>query len=171
MNAIDPSPSCADLILRASRPEDAEALTDLSNLPGYRHGTMRLPFGRVADTRSWLESSAEGKVHLVALRAGTLVGSANLTSFPGRRRHAGLIGMGVHDAHVGQGIGSLLLGALLDTADRWLDLKRIELTVYSDNRPAIRLYERFGFEREGYLKGFAFRDGAYADAFAMARCR
>jgi len=35
----------------------------------------------------------------------------------------------------------------------------------------MRLYERFGFEREGVQRAFAFRAGAYADALAMARVR
>ncbi|ALN71169.1 GNAT family N-acetyltransferase [Aureimonas sp. AU20] len=169
MNPPDLPHHLEGLILRAGRPEDAEALTDLSNLPGYRHGTMRLPYQSVSETRRWLENPGEGKLHIVALRGGTLVGSAGLNAMSGRRRHAAVLGMGVHDAHVNQGIGSALIGALLDSADNWLGLRRIELTVFSDNRPAIRLYEKFGFEPEGVLKDFAFRAGAYADAVMMAR--
>jgi len=159
------------LILRAGRPEDAEALTDLANLPLYRHGTMRLPFQGVAETRRWLESQAEGQLHIVALQGDLLVGSAGLRPNPGRRRHAAVLGLGVHDAYVGRGIGSALLRAVLDAADNWMGLTRIELTVFSDNQPAIRLYERFGFEREGVARRFAFRAGAYADADMMARLR
>jgi putative acetyltransferase len=56
-------------------------------------------------------------------------------------------------------------------ADRWLNLVRLELEVYTDNEAAIRLYERFGFEREGTMRQYAFRDGLYVDAYAMARIR
>jgi putative acetyltransferase len=79
--------------------------------------------------------------------------------------------MGVHDAHVGRGIGTRLLRAILDTADNWLDLRRNELTVFVDNAPAIALYERHGFAVEGTLRSYAFRDGAYEDVYAMARLR
>ncbi|GGE12899.1 acetyltransferase [Aureimonas endophytica] len=158
-----------ELLIRAGRPDDAEALTDLANLPAYRHGTMRLPFQRVDETRRWLEGHKDGDVHLVALRDGRLVGSAGLSVLAGRRRHTAVLGMGVHDDHRRQGIGAALIGALLDVADRWLDLKRVELTVFADNAPALALYAKFGFEREGLLRAFAFRDGAYADAVAMAR--
>jgi putative acetyltransferase len=58
-----------------------------------------------------------------------------------------------------------------DLADRWLPVRRIELTVYVDNAPAIALYTRFGFEREGLLRQYALRDGGYIDAYAMARLR
>ena len=77
--------------------------------------------------------------------------------------------MGVHDAWTGQGIGTALLTALLDTADRWLGIWRVQLTVYVDNAPAIRLYERFGFEVEGTHRAYALRDGRYVDAHVMAR--
>jgi L-amino acid N-acyltransferase YncA len=36
---------------------------------------------------------------------------------------------------------------------------------------AIALYEKHGFRREGLLERFAYRDGAYVDAFTMARLR
>jgi len=60
---------------------------------------------------------------------------------------------------------------VIDLADRWLNLKRLELQVWSDNHRAIALYERFGFEREGLLRADAFRDGAYDDTVAMSRLR
>jgi len=56
-----------------------------------------------------------------------LVGNAGLDRFSGRRAHAGGIGMGVHDAWTGRGIGAALLEALLETADKWWNLRRVEL--------------------------------------------
>jgi putative acetyltransferase len=79
--------------------------------------------------------------------------------------------MGVHDDWQGRGVGSALLAACVEMADKWLNLRRLELEVYVDNEPAIRLYERFGFEREGRLREHAFRDGRYVDSFLMARLR
>ena len=79
--------------------------------------------------------------------------------------------MSVHDEWQGKGIGKSLMDAGLDLADNWLNLTRLELEVYTDNEPAIRLYERFGFEREGRLRQHAFRDGRYVDSYMMARLR
>lgn len=39
-----------------------------------------------------------------------------------------------------QGIGTALLAALTDYADNWGHVLRIELTVYTDNHQAIKLY-------------------------------
>lgn len=99
------------------------------------------------------------------------MGKANLQQFDGRRQHVGTIGIGVHDDFQGKGIGSTLLAALVDAADNWLALTRVELVVNADNLAAIRLYEKAGFEREGLLKAYAFRAGGYVDALAMARLR
>lgn len=79
--------------------------------------------------------------------------------------------MAVHDAYAGRGAGAALIAAAVEQADRWLNLRRLELTVWTDNTRAIALYERFGFEREGLMRDYAWRDGAYADAISMARLR
>jgi putative acetyltransferase len=79
--------------------------------------------------------------------------------------------MAVHDAYAGRGAGRALMTGLIHLADRWLNYKRLELTVWVDNERAIRLYDSFGFEREGVHRAFAWRDGAYVDAVAMARLR
>lgn len=97
--------------------------------------------------------------------------AGGLQRFAGRQAHAAGLGMGVHDAFTGRGIGAALIGAMLDAADNWLALRRIELTVFPDNAPAIRLYERHGFVREGLKRQDAFRAGAYVDSLLMARLR
>ena len=63
------------------------------------------------------------------------------------------------------------MSTLADISDNWLDLKRLELTVYVDNEPAIRLYRKFGFEVEGTRRADTFRDGTYVDSLFMARLR
>ncbi len=110
-------------------------------------------------------------LRLVAIVEGKVVGSLGLERFEGRRAHAATFGMAVHDDFTGRGVGTVLMQAMIDQADRWLGLTRLELTVWSDNDRAIALYERFGFEREGVLRAYAWRDGACVDALAMARLR
>jgi L-phenylalanine/L-methionine N-acetyltransferase len=157
--------------LRSTRVTDFEQITILSNLPLYRAGTLRLPYQSLEQTQKWLESHGSRTLSIVAEIEGQIVGVAGLQRFDGRRLHAADLGIGVHDKFTGQGIGKALLGALIDAADNWLNIRRIELTVFADNTPAIRLYEKFGFETEGLLKAYAFREGRFADALAMARVR
>lgn len=77
----------------------------------------------------------------------------------------------VDTMHQGKGVGSALMSAAVDLAENWMGLTRIQLEVYPDNIPGIALYEKFGFEREGVLRGFAFRDGEYVDVIVMARLK
>ena len=68
-----------------------------------------------------------------------------------------------------QGVGTALMAALCEYADRWAGVLRLELNVYTDNLPAIALYRKFGFEVEGTHRGYALRDGVYVDSYSMAR--
>jgi len=77
----------------------------------------------------------------------------------------------VRDDWQGKGVGTAMMHVVIDLADRWLNLTRIELTVFTDNESAIALYRKFGFEIEGALRKYAFRDGEFVDAYAMARVK
>lgn len=63
------------------------------------------------------------------------------------------------------------MGAVLDLVDNWVNLTRIEPSVYTDNAAAVVLYEKFGFEIEGAHRRYAFRNGEYLDAYSMARIK
>jgi putative acetyltransferase len=82
-----------------------------------------------------------------------------------------MLGMAVPKRFQGKGVGTALMQALVDLADKWLPVTRIELTVFTDNERAIGLYKRFGFEIEGTHRAYALRDGKYVDTHAMARMR
>jgi putative acetyltransferase len=164
-------PAVAGLSLRARQPGDWQEFAALMALPKVRWGTLRLPFDSPERYRKWLESPPEGMTGIVAVLDGRIVGCADVTQYQGRRRHSGGIGLCVHDDFHGRGIGSAMMAALVELADDWLDLKRLELTVHTDNAPAIRLYRKFGFEVEGTLRANAFRGGVYVDAHAMARLK
>lgn len=157
--------------IRAACPEDAEGIWHLQSMPGYRHGTLRLPFPSLDSVRARLVKPDPDQIFLVAEQQGKILGNAGLRRLSGRRAHVGEIGMGIDDRHVGKGLGTALLAALVDAADNWLNLRRLELTVFADNQAALALYRKFGFEEEGLLRDFAFQAGRYADAIAMARLR
>jgi L-phenylalanine/L-methionine N-acetyltransferase len=159
--------------VRHAEPHDAEAIHQILSSPRAIEGTLQLPLQSVEKRRQWLSEMPEGFHHLVACVEDELVGSLGLRAFPTlwRRRHVGEIGMAVRDDWQGKGIGSALMEAALDLADNWLNLTRVELTVYTDNAGGIALYEKFGFEIEGTHRCFAFRNGEYVDAYSMARIK
>lgn len=160
-----------EIVVRALEPGDMEDLTEAWNQPKAFAQTMQLPYTSVDARQKRNAVTPPNFTKLVAEVEGKVVGSIYLDADEGRRRHVGVIGMAVHDAYAGRGVGTALMKAALSLADDWLNLKRIELSVYADNTRAIALYERFGFEREGLFRAYAWRDGAYVDSLAMARLR
>ena len=64
-----------------------------------------------------------------------------------------------------------LMTALIERAERWMQMTRLELEVYVDNAAAIALYRKHGFVEEGRMRAYAFRDGQYVDALGMARVK
>lgn len=159
--------------VRRCEPDDYQAIQEIFRQPKAIWGTLQVPYPSI---EAWKKRTAEQEdslYWLVASVENTVVGSLGLSLFPRspRRRHVGELGMAVHDQWQQQGIGSALVEAAIDLADQWLNLRRLELTVYTDNAPAIKLYKRVGFENEGTLRRFAYRDGDFADAYLMARLR
>lgn len=159
--------------LRRATAGDAEALTVLASDEAVFAGVLQMPYSSAAARRKRLEAEADEalSLHLVASAEDQLIASAGIhhLGWTPRRRHVGGRGMMVTAGWQGKGVGSLLMQSLLDWADNWAGLLRIELTVYTDNAPAIHLYEKFGFECEGVHRAYALRGGRYVDALAMAR--
>lgn len=161
------------IVIRRTEPEDYEAVRQVLAGPKAVWGTLQLPFPSAEMWRKRLAEPPEGLFSLVACVEGEVVGQLGLHTFPNRprRRHAGQIGMAVRDDWQGKGVGAALMQAAIDLADKWLNLSRLELEVFTDNEPAIRLYKKFGFTIEGTLVRYAFRDGQYVDTYLMARLR
>ena len=161
-----------EIAVRHTEPGDYEALHRIMSGPKAAEGTLQLPFASAEMWRKRLAEPPEGLFSLVGCAEGEVVGNLGLETFSRwRRRHVGAIGIAVRDDWQGRGVGTALLGAALDLADNWLDLSRVELTVYTDNAAGIALYEKFGFEIEGTHRRYAFRDGGFVDAYSMARLR
>lgn len=133
---------------------------------------LQMPYQSPEVWRKRLAASDERAVKLVALHEGEVIGNIGLEQYSRiRQRHVGSIGMGVAVQWQGRGVGSKLMAAVLEVADNWMNLHRVELTVFSDNEAAQGLYRKFGFETEGRLRNYAVRDGVYVDAISMARLR
>lgn len=160
------------LQIRRAEADDCSAIYEMFSSPLVYEGTLQLPYPSREYWRKRLAES-EGCYNLVAVSGEHVIGMLSVDTFPNRprRRHVGAIGISVSEAWQGKGVGKALMEAGIDLADNWLNLTRLELEVYSNNEAAIRLYERFGFEREGVLRQHAFRNGKYIDSIVMARLR
>jgi len=77
------------------------------------------------------------------------------------------LGMLVAEGWRGRSVGSALLAAALDWA-RQAGAHKVALQVWPHNPAAIALYQKFGFQREGLLRGhYRRRNGELWDAVVM----
>ncbi len=111
----------------------------------------------------WSELGQTATRHyVVAVDDGRVVGYAGLCDYPDE---AFVQTMAVATSHQRQGIGAVLLEELLAEATRRRQ-PRVLLEVRADNPPAQRLYERYGFTRQGIRRGY-YPGGV--DAWVMER--
>ncbi len=160
-----------EIKIRPVRVEDAAAINELRRQPGVMDFTMSLPSERVESNRKFLESLGPDAHVMVVEVGGQVAGMAGLHVNGGKRRHVGNLGIMVGAGFQSRGIGKALMEALLDIADNYLGLVRVELEVLADNKRAIHLYESLGFETEGCKRKDIFRRGKYADVLVMGRVR
>ncbi len=161
-----------EITIRHIAERDYLDITEIYSQPKAIAGTLQLPFPAEQLWKKRLSEHSPSLTMLVAEMDGSVRGSLGLMMMENiRRRHCAHVGMGVHDDWHGKGIGSALLKAAIDQAENWLAITRLELTVFTDNTPAIALYEKFGFETEGTHRRFAFADGVYKDVYAMAKIK
>lgn len=92
---------------------------------------------------------------------------------PMRYRNSHIIylgGVAVDPRHKGKGYGGAIISESVGIAHT-MGFTRIELTVATENEKAIRLYERYGFEKEGVLKKYSYlkSEGLYLDEWVMGK--
>jgi L-phenylalanine/L-methionine N-acetyltransferase len=159
----------AGITIRQRDERDADALLQMFNQPRCRLGMVLEPFSSVREVQAWFDSYDIDKIELVAAKGDAAIGYAGLFPGRGRQSHVGSISLFLHDEFHGRGIGTLLMIAIIATADILVRLRRIQLVVFSDNERAISLYRKFGFEIDGFHECFARRGDDFVDAFSMAR--
>jgi RimJ/RimL family protein N-acetyltransferase len=164
-----------EFVVRRADPGDAEQLTRLAEaVSGEPEAWLISADGEwrsVGDERRYLKAVrryAHAAVFVAELTDGTIVGRLSVArdAHPASA-HVADLGLMVAKGSRRRGVGWALLQAAVDWA-RTAGVRKLELHVFPWNEPAIRLYEKFGFEREGYRKGHYRRAGEDVDAILMA---
>ncbi|SHF34505.1 GNAT family N-acetyltransferase [Caloramator proteoclasticus] len=162
-----------DYLIRPIRLEDAEAINEMRRMDGVRETILGIKSERINKTEDFIKGLGANdhilvaEVNNVERKVVGVVGLHINTSL--RARHCASVWIMVHKDYQGMGIGKALLKEVLDLADNWLKLVRVELSVFVDNERAINLYKSLGFQIEGTKKYAAIKNGEYADEFIMAR--
>jgi RimJ/RimL family protein N-acetyltransferase len=163
----------SDFRIRQAAPGDAAALVRLAREVGAE------PEGWLISTSEWrgagderrylrtLRRSRDAAVFVAEADEG-IVGRLSVGRDPHpASAHVADLGLMVAKGHRRRGIGRALLEQAVDWARR-TGVTKLELHVFPHNEPAIRLYETFGFRREGYRERHYRRNGGLVDAVLMA---
>jgi RimJ/RimL family protein N-acetyltransferase len=152
---------------------DSKQLFDWINDPTIVR--FSAPFSPVHETShdSWLASVIADTTRIVfTIRDPTtfrLMGLLQLINIHPIHRSAELIIRIGEKADRSRGVGSEAVRLAVEFAFRDLNLHRVWLTVFADNAPAMRAYEKAGMKSEGVLRRAYFIDGRWRDANIMAR--
>jgi RimJ/RimL family protein N-acetyltransferase len=160
------------ITIRPANEEDAEAFAKVFSGRSASNGTLQHPYTSAEVWRSRLAGNVGTRqVTFAAVVNGRVVGNAGLhpVNDSPRQKHVASLGISIADSYQGRGVGRALMNACLDFADHWANYARVELTVHADNFRAVKLYESLGFEHEGALRDYSFREGGYVDALFMGR--
>jgi RimJ/RimL family protein N-acetyltransferase len=160
--------------IRRAEPRDADRLVELAREVGSEEEGWLITAGE------WRSSSAERRylktirrhpdaAVFVAEENGGIVGRLSVArdAHPASE-HVADLGLMVARDHRRRGIGA----ALMEAAEEWardVGIRKLELHVFPHNGPAIALYEKLGYEREGFRRAHYRRGRDFIDAILMAK--
>ena len=157
------------LTFRLAIDSDQKYLVDWLLQPGVLEWFPLADLREVEDAaRIWVGYNKYDAV-LTALWDSVPCGIANLYLQPYKKlAHQCLFAIIVDEKFRGKGIGSKLLQELMLIAKERFRIELLHLEVYVGN-PAIRLYERLGFEVYGTQRHFVKDSGKYLDKILMQK--
>ena len=155
-------------VIERAQPEDAAALLEYLKIVGgetenLSFGAEGVPLDPEAE-RSYLQAQCDSldNVQYLAKADGEIIGTASLNRRPNRMNHRGVFGISLKKAWWGCGAASALMDAILAFA-RENGFTQLNLEVRSSNARAIRLYERYGFQKLCTFPHFFRIHGEYVD--------
>lgn len=125
----------------------------------------------IEQEQEWITSlrEADNAFIMVAERNSEVIGLLDFRASAFRReRHRGSFGIALRSECRGLGIGSRMIGIMINWAQQHPELEKIGLSAFSTNERAIELYKRLGFiELARSPKHFKLAEGSYADNVNM----
>lgn len=159
------------VVVRTARPADDAALAELEAVAWTPESGFPSVQARMAARGSFFGDASPPQACLVAEADGNVAGYLRLgpaTPLPENAHVLAVQGLAVHPAARRRGVAAALLTAAAARA-RERGARKLTLRVLGSNGPALALYERLGFTREGVLAAEFFVNGGYVDDVLMAR--
>jgi RimJ/RimL family protein N-acetyltransferase len=155
--------------LTALRPDDAQTMArwyEDGEFARLFDASPAYPKTERTITKWFDETERDQNSYAFAVRllySDDLIGYVDVDDIQWSHR-CGWIAIGIGSpTHRGKGFGTEAMRLTLRFVFQELNLHRLQLTVFSYNEAAIRLYERLGFQREGAFREYLLRDGQRYD--------
>lgn len=161
------------ICLRKANLNDIDVLYEIKNdkkvaslLGGFSNGYSKM------DIENWIVFHNNNKNEVLYLietvEDSKVIGHVGLYDIDFRVRKAEFAILIAGENYQGRGYGSLSTKFMIDYAFNELNIRRLTLSLLSDNHRALALYKKYGFVQEGLLKDEQFKNGKYHDVILMA---
>jgi len=159
--------NCKEVVLRYRKIDDSDKLFQMFSSMSKKSLEWTMTPYTMEVIKRWNDSLPD-LIPLVAEYEGKIVGHAVLHKFPRERRKGiGEFAIVIHDDFQNVGLGTAMTKRILRLAEKQ-KMHRIELKFVAENKIALHLYEKFGFQIEGtHRDDFYGCDGMYHDTVSM----
>ena len=157
--------------------DHAEALANYLNDQDIFNNTLKIPFPyTIQNANEWIDTvldlqNIQGITTNWAIynNGNGLIGGIGLHQQHGPESHKDEIGYWLAKPFWNKGIMTQVLTIFCDYCFEHRELSRIEAGVFSHNKASMRVLEKAGFEKEGYLKKCFIKNGRYIDSVLYAK--
>ncbi|WP_211279035.1 GNAT family N-acetyltransferase [Sutcliffiella halmapala] len=164
----------SNLIIRSAGLDDLPAIVSIYNSTVQsRMVTADTQFVTVEDKLAWFHEHNEERRPLWVVEEAetrTVCAWLSFQSFYGRPAYEATaeISIYLHESTRGNGLGAYLLGKSLEACPS-LHIENLLGFIFAHNVPSLRLFQKFGFEKWGYLPQVAELEGIKRDLVILGR--
>lgn len=152
--------------LTAMRKEDLDNYRMWNSVPAFGRNYNSIPIRELSEkkTDEWFNEHSDNTFRFAirSLKSEDFFGVCAIEDIVWPHR-VGWLSIALGPDFHGRGYGREAMELLIHYGFNELNLHRLQLTVFSYNEPATKLYEKLGFKHEGIFRDFLQRDGQRHD--------
>ena len=155
------------MTIRKAERKDIQALLDIYNYEVVGGvSTLDINARTIEQWTVWFEKhNIKNHPLILSEENGVVTGYATLSSYREKEAYSSTVELSiyVHPDHRGRGVGSMLMGEIINMAKADPTVHTVVSVITSGNAASERLHEKFGFIYSGTIKEAGLKFGKYID--------